>query len=255
MCRSGAPFATAAPKRCAAPPGVPRTTPPAKELPQAAEVANLHMQPASTTLTWWSARSSGACPSTATRSSRSGTRASPRSWASAARRLVPVGPGSRSGPARRSRSRHSDWPQATGTPVGLHHVGFEAGSRPLVDERATGSTRRARDRGAARGVRLPAGVLRGVLLRPGRDQARDRPRARVGRVGLLERDRRRRPFDLQLRDRPQTVGPARVERRNSGGAAALTYRGPPPLTRIVVAYHDPHMRMIGNGNPARIRPL
>ena len=67
--------------------------------------------------------------------------------------------------------------------VGLHHLAFEARSR--------GSRRRAagwlvehgrRDRERAAGVRLLPRLLRRLLLRPRRDQARDRPRARLRRL-------------------------------------------------------------------------
>ena len=65
--------------------------------------------------------------------------------------------------------------------VGLHHVAFNASSRergrraPRVARRGGGDDRV----GAAR-VRLRPGLLRGLLLRPGRDQARDRQPAAAG---------------------------------------------------------------------------
>ena len=68
---------------------------------------------------------------------------------------------------------------------------FEASSRDAVDERHSGSSARAAtiEIGAA-GVRLHPGLLRRLLLRPGRDQARDRQRAaarpdrRLGSPGI-----------------------------------------------------------------------
>ena len=62
--------------------------------------------------------------------------------------------------------------------IGLHHVAFNASSRELVDERHEWLVEVGVEieSDAAR-VRLHPGLLRGLLLRPGRDQARDRPRA------------------------------------------------------------------------------
>ena len=60
--------------------------------------------------------------------------------------------------------------------IGLHHLAFEAVSRAAVDERhdwLVEPARRSRRRRASTRI---AGLLRGLLLRPGRNQARDRPR-------------------------------------------------------------------------------
>ena len=62
--------------------------------------------------------------------------------------------------------------------IGIHHVAFAADSRELVDDRFDwAKRRRPRDRKRAAQLRLRARVLRGLLLRPRRHQARDRPRA------------------------------------------------------------------------------
>ena len=100
------------------------------------------------------------------------------------------GPGVSIGLREAAEQRASDRPLR----VGLHHLAFEAVSRAVVDERARWLVERGRrDRERPRGVRVPAGLLRGVLLRPGRDQAGDRPRPRPGGVGLLVADGRQRP--------------------------------------------------------------
>ena len=141
-------------------------------------------RPASTTSTWSSPRSSAACPSTATCSGRSASTASARSRASAARRSgTSAGRAARSGSGRRRASAGIDRYR-----VGLHHLALEASSRAVVDERhawLVGSG--AEIESAAAGVRLHAGLLRRLLLRPGRDQARDRPRARARRLRLGRR--------------------------------------------------------------------
>ena len=67
--------------------------------------------------------------------------------------------------------------------VGVHHVAFEAPSRVRRRRpRRLAEQPGNRDRERPGGVLVHAGLLRGVLLRPGRDQARDR--ARSGSRGL-----------------------------------------------------------------------
>ena len=173
---------------------------------------------ACTTSTWSSPRSSAACPSTATCSARSASTGSARSRASAARRSgTSAGRAARSG-IRKAAERSAG---STATALGLHHLAFEAVSRAVVDERHDWLVGVGRgDRDAAARVQLHARLLRGLLLRPGRDQARDRPRGRPGRVGLLEGDGRGRALDLQLRDAAHAIGAARVEDRDRCSLAA-----------------------------------
>ena len=62
--------------------------------------------------------------------------------------------------------------------VGLHHLAFNAGSRAEVDERVRlASDEGYPDRERAARVRLHARLLRRLLLRPGRAEARARPPA------------------------------------------------------------------------------
>ena len=146
--------------------------------PAALNSSSTCARPASTTSTSSSPRSSGACPSTATCSARSATTASRRSRASAARRSgTSAGRAARSGCGRRRALGGLDRYR-----VGLHHLAFEAGSRAVVDERHGWLVDAAPRSRAAAGVRLLARLLRRLLLRPGRDQARDRPRAGLRRL-------------------------------------------------------------------------
>ena len=111
-------------------------------------------------------------------------------------------------PARAAQSERR--PRTTATRVGLHHLAFEATSRAVVDERAdwlrpTGA--RARERAA--GVHVLARLLRGVFLRPGRNEARDRPRS--GPCGLRKEFTCPRPLRSRLRllrRRPATAASA-----------------------------------------------
>src|SRR5215217_3857576 len=61
--------------------------------------------------------------------------------------------------------------------VGLHHLAFEVSSRAVVD-----------DRERPAGVRVRPRLLRGLLLRPRRDQARDRPHPGPGGLKKGARD-------------------------------------------------------------------
>ena len=210
---------------------------------------------ASITSTWSSRRSSAACRSTASCWRRSAITGSERSRASAARRSgTSPDRAARSGSARHRQSRMQriggvDRYQRRAAPPGAR------GGLALGRRRAP---RLARldgrdDRVTAERVQLHPRLLRGLLLRPGRDQARDRPRAGVGRVGLLEGDGRRRPLDLQLCNRAQAVGAARVERRDGRSAAAPRRRRPTTT--------DPHRRGVSRSayvndrqRTGRIRP-
>ena len=74
--------------------------------------------------------------------------------------------------------------------VGVHHVAFEAPSREVVGERHRWVLARGGEiRELTQGVHVRAGVLRVLLLRPGRHQARDRARARRRRKLGAERAR------------------------------------------------------------------
>ena len=60
--------------------------------------------------------------------------------------------------------------------VGIHHLCFHAESREQVDERAAWLRERGSEIERAGGVRVLARVLRRLLSRPGRDQARGHAR-------------------------------------------------------------------------------
>ena len=173
---------------------------------------------ASITSTWSSRRSSAACPSTAICSRRSAGTASPRSRGSAARRSGTSGAGELDrAPAGAEPVRGAGRP-LPGRPA---PPGARAASRAVVVERAAGSGAGSGDRERAGGVLLLAGLLRGLLLRPGRPEARDRARPRPGSL---------------------TKGVARHVDNTSGAAAARAPAAPAPRGLRDAEHHErrPH---------------
>ena len=92
--------------------------------------------------------------------------------------------GASAGWARSACARRSPTPHAVPYDrygVGLHHLAFAASSTGRRRRaRGVAARPRARRSRAAAGVRLHAGLLRGLLLRPRRHQARDRAPVRRG---------------------------------------------------------------------------
>ena len=88
---------------------------------------------------------------------------------------------------------------------------------------------RRRDRERAGGVRLPTGLLRGVLLRPGRDKAGDRPHPRSGSLEERRRpDGRFRPAPRTRVGRPVAPHAAAPPRVRAADDRAHGVRPPPP---------------------------